>query len=303
MQENKYKQVAVLMGGPSTERDVSLKSGQAVAQALASVGFDVRPFELVEAALPDLGDVEAAFIAIHGAYGEDGGVQADLERIGLPYIGTRAAHMPISMDKIRSRDAFAEADLPIAPGQVLPAGLDETILATPCVVKAPNQGSSIGVYVVREDGEFPAALAKARRYEETVLIEQFIAGRELTVGVLGPSDDLHALPVVEICAPHGTYDFDAKYEYKHGRTEYKVPAPIPDELTAEAQRLALAAARAVGARHLSRVDFRLNEEGQLFILEVNTIPGFTATSLLPKAAAEAGIPFPELCRRIMEMAE
>jgi len=307
MKSRKYHRIAVLMGGPSTEREVSLKSGNAIADALETAGYEVRRFELTEASLPDLADADAAFVAIHGAYGEDGGIQTELEARGVPYIGTRAADMPISMDKVVARDALAEADLPIPPGQVLPAGLDDTIIAVPCVVKPPNQGSSIGISVVREgpdaDTQFAAAVKLSRSFEPTVLVEQFIDGRELTVGLLGAGDELQPLPVVEICAPNGTYDFDAKYEYKNGRTEYKVPAPIPDELAAECQRLAVAAMRAVRGRHLGRVDFRVDHDNRPYILEFNSIPGFTATSLLPKAAAEAGIPFPELCARIIEMAE
>jgi len=308
MNSRKFQRIAVVMGGPSTEREVSLKSGSAIADALEAAGYVVHRFELTEAALPDLGDAEAVFVAIHGAYGEDGGIQADLEARGIPYIGTRAADMPTSMDKVLTRDVLAEADLPVPPGQVLPPGLDESIIAAPCVVKAPNQGSSIGISVVREgpefDADFAAAVELSRSFEPTVLVEQFIDGREFTVGLLGADDDsLQPLPVVEICAPNGTYDFDAKYEYKNGRTEYKVPAPIPDALAAECQRLAVAAMCAVGGRHLGRVDFRVDQQNRPYILEFNSIPGFTATSLLPKAAAEAGIPFPELCSRIIEMAE
>lgn len=286
------------MGGPSSERDVSIQSGTAIAEALSTAGYGVETLVLTDETLPEF-EAEAVFVAIHGAFGEDGGVQHLLEERGLPYIGTRAGDMPVSFNKVTTRETLQAAGLPIAEGEVLAAGVETSRISCPCVVKPPQQGSSIGITVVNEPDAFAHALTHAREFEDDILVETFIPGRELTVGILGDT----VLPVVEICPAEGVYDYDAKYTYNRGKTEYKVPAPIPDAVTAEAQRLAKAAFDALGGRHLGRIDFRLNEADELFILELNTIPGFTSNSLLPKAAACAGIPFPELCAAIMEMAE
>lgn len=300
MRKLSYNHVAVLMGGPSAERPVSLKSGAAVAQGLRDAGYaKVSEVDVTEADVPDLNGAEAVFVALHGAFGEDGQVQQILEARGIPYAGTRAADLPVSFDKVLSKNVLREHQLPVAPDEVLAAGQHETTLPVPFVVKPPLQGSSIGISVVTEAAQWPAALAEARKHQDEVLVEQFIDGRELTVGILGET----TLPVVEICAPSGTYDYDAKYVYSQGQTEYKVPAPLDAETETACCDLALKTFRALGGLHLGRVDFRLDPAGTLFILELNTIPGFTPTSLLPKSAVAAGIPFPELCRQIMEMAQ
>ena len=287
------------MGGPSAEREVSLRSGAAVAAALREAGYArVDEVDATEAALPALDGAEAVFIALHGAYGEDGGAQADLEALGIPYTGTRAAAMPVSFDKVRTKKRLRAAGLPVAEDEVLPAGCDRTSLPPPFVVKPPSQGSSVGVTVVTALQQWEEALAASRAYEPDVLVERYIPGRELTVGVLHGE----ALPVVEIVPAAGHYDYDAKYAHENGPTEYRVPAPIEPATAAEAQRLAVETFRALEAEHLARVDFRLDPEGALHILELNTIPGFTATSLLPKAAVSAGVAFPDLCRSIMEAA-
>lgn len=299
-----YDHVAVLMGGPSAEREVSLRSGGAIAGGLREAGYpQVSEIEATDASLPDLNGAEAVFIAIHGEFGEDGGAQRQLETLNIPYIGTRADDMPVSFDKVASKEVLRAKGLPVAPDEVLRAGQDETSLVVPYVVKPPLQGSSLGLSVVTDAAQWPQALAMARTYQPDVLVEQFIAGRELTIGVLQCAGACETLPVVEICAPNGTYDYDAKYTYSQGETEYKVPAPIDEATEAASRQLALDTFQALGGAHLGRVDFRLDAEGRLYILELNTIPGFTETSLLPKAAAAAGIAFPELCRRIMEEAQ
>jgi len=291
----RFKHVAVLMGGPSEERAVSLKSGQAVVEALSLAGYAVSGVDC-RADINGLpADTEAVFVAIHGAFGEDGEVQALLASRGIPYTGTKAAAMPLSFDKIATKERLVEADLPTAAYEVLERGGTPS-LVPPVVVKAPRQGSTIGLHLVFKADDLAAAMEDAWRYDERILVEQYIAGRELTVGILGSK----ALPVVEIQPLEGHYDYEAKYT--RGDTAYLVPAPLPDDLTLCVQAMARQVFQLLGARDLGRVDFRLDEEGNLYILELNTIPGFTATSLLPKAAAANGLDFPTLCAQIMEQA-
>ncbi|MFT5124165.1 MAG: D-alanine-D-alanine ligase [Candidatus Omnitrophota bacterium] len=283
------------MGGPSEEREVSLKSGAAVVEALRQAGYAVIGVDC-RADLDGLpANTEAVFVAIHGAFGEDGGVQSLLEARGIPYTGTKAAAMPISFDKITTKERLTAAGLPTAAYEVLGA-LDAPRMAVPLVVKAPRQGSTIGLHVVMDAEKLEPALEDARRYDDRILVETYIPGRELTAGIL----DGKPLPLVEIQPHEGHYDYEAKYT--RGDTTYLVPAPLPEVLTRHIQELALKAFALLDVRDLGRVDFRLNEAGELFILEVNTIPGFTATSLLPKAAASQGIDFPTLCAQIMELA-
>jgi D-alanine-D-alanine ligase len=291
----RFKHVAVLMGGPSEERAISLESGQAIVEALSQAGYEVSGVDC-QADIDGLpADTEAVFVAIHGAFGEDGGVQALLESRGIPYTGTKAAAMPVSFDKIATKERLVEADLPTAAYEVLERGGTPS-LAPPVVVKAPRQGSSIGLHIVLKADELAFAMEDAWGYDERVLVEKYIAGRELTAGILGSS----ALPLVEIEPLGGHYDYEAKYT--PGATNYLVPATLPPDLTLRVQDLALQAFQLMGGRDLGRVDFRLDEAGALYILEVNTIPGFTTTSLLPKAAAAHGIDFPSLCAQIMEQA-
>jgi D-alanine-D-alanine ligase len=295
MADKKYKKVAVVMGGPSAEREVSLMSGAAVVEALEKGGYSVEAIDADGQKLVVSDDVEAIFVVVHGAYGEDGVLQAEIERLGLPYTGTRAAKMPLSFDKIVTKRLLAENGLPTAEFEVLKAGESRT-LPLPVVVKAPQQGSTIGLHLVFEESEWEPAVADVLKYGDEFLVEAFIPGREFTAGVLGGE----ALPLVEIEPAEGFYNYAAKY--LTGDTHYSCPAMVSAELTAEMQRLAAACFELLGAEHLGRVDFRLNPEGALFILELNTIPGFTATSLLPKAAQAKGIDFENLCRLIMEMA-
>ena len=295
MSERKYQHVAVIMGGASAERAVSLNSGNAVAQALEKVGYQVTAIDAdgEELVIPDA--VEAAFVVIHGAYGEDGVLQAELEALGIPYTGTRGSNMPLSYDKIVTKRLLVEHGLPTATFEVLKAGESRT-LPLPVVVKAPQQGSTIGLHLVFEEKDWSHAFEDVLKYGEECLVEQFIPGRELTAGVLNGE----SLPVVEIQPAEGFYDYDAKYVA--GDTGYVCPAKLPDDVALEVQRLAEKCFEILGAEHLGRVDFRLNSDGELFILELNAIPGFTASSLLPKAAAAKGIDFENLCRLIMEMA-
>jgi D-alanine-D-alanine ligase len=294
------KRVAVIMGGTSNEREVSLKSGAAVVAGLQEQGLDAVPVAL-EAdridALPE--GVEAVFLTLHGGYGENGGVQADLDRLGVPYTGPGAAASRIAIDKIATKRVLARAGVPTAPYEVLPRGVETSALPLPVVVKPPRDGSSVGISKVSEPGQWAAALQAARAVDAQgeVLVEAFIPGREWTVGVL----DGEALPVVEILAPNGWYGFEEKYS--QGVTQYTFPESAEDApLIAACQMLALLAYQAVGCRGVSRVDFRVTPDGKPYVLEINTIPGFTATSLLPKAAARVGLGFGALCARLLSTA-
>ena len=302
-----FKKVAVLMGGTSNERAVSLVSGQNVADALASLGaYEVVPVVLDADSLDALpAGVDACYIALHGGWGENGGVQAALDARGIPYTGPGARASRIAMDKIETKKALDAAGIPNAPWCVVgdadaaceEAGLP---LPLPTVVKAPRDGSSVGVYAVKSFGQWAGAVRDAVRIDREksggageALVEAFIPGREMTVGVLGRD----ALPAIEIRAPGGWYGYEEKY--RSDATRYAFPT---DGFLPEMQRLALAAFDAVGCRGVARVDFRVTPEGRMFVLELNTSPGMTGHSLVPKAAATRGLPFPELCRRVLEAA-
>ena len=283
------------MGGPSAERDVSLRSGAAVAKGLREAGYDVSE---VDVHGPDFilpAGVEAVFVALHGEFGEDGQVQATLEKRRMPYTGSGPEASRTSFDKVLSKRTFVEKNIPTPEYEVLKKGKKPS-LNLPVVVKPACQGSSIGVHRVTSGNGWNAALDDSFKYGTEVIVERYIEGRELTVGVVGDE----ALPVVEIVAPDEWYDYDAKYT--KGACKYLVPAKIEAGTYAQCQEIALKTFRALGCRGLGRVDFRLSGDGRLYVLELNNIPGFTETSLLPKAAGQAGIGFPALCDRIMRMA-
>ncbi len=292
MSDRLYHRVAVLMGGPSDEREISLKSGTAVASGLRGAGYDVCEVDVTEheVVLPD--GIEAVFIALHGEFGEDGQVQSILDDMGMPYTGSGAIGSRMAMDKVLTKRAFDEFGVPSPLYEVLSEG-DERTLELPVVVKPASQGSSIGVHCVTSEDEWGDALKDAFCHGKTLLVEKFVAGRELTVGVVGG----RALPVIEIVATDGWYGYEAKYT--KGRTEYIVPAKIDDKIAGEAQRIALKVFDALECSGFGRVDFILSDDGELMVLELNSIPGFTETSLLPKAAASAGIAFCDLCDEIM----
>lgn len=294
------KRIAVVMGGTSNEREVSLKSGAAVVEGLKEAGYDVVPLVLDEDRIDRLPEgVAAVFLALHGGYGENGGVQADLDKLRVPYTGPGVAASRIAIDKIETKRVLDAAGVPTAGYEVLSRGQDVTTLPLPLVVKPPRDGSSVGISKVTESGQWDAALQIARAVDPQgeVLVEAYIPGREWTVGVINGQ----ALPVVEIQAPHGWYGFQEKYT--KGVTTYVFPDTAEDApLVAQCQRLALLAFHAVGCRGVSRIDFRVTPEGRPFVLEINTIPGFTATSLLPKAAARTGMSFSVLCAKLIESA-
>jgi len=295
MGASRFHRVAVLKGGPSAERDVSLRSGAAVGRGLREAGYEVVEVDVagVDLALPK--GIEAVFIALHGALGEDGAMQAVLRECGLPYTGSNEAASRAAFDKVESKRILTEQAIPTPDYELLKRG-QVCALPLPVVVKPPCQGSTIGVHRVACLDEWAEALADAFKYGDAVLAEKYIPGRELTVGIVGDQ----ALPVVEIEAPDSWYDYQAKYT--KGACCYKVPAPLDPDVAAHCRELALRTFRALGCRGLARVDFRLSPQGKPYVLELNSIPGFTETSLLPMAAAEAGMGFAALCDTIMQSA-
>jgi D-alanine-D-alanine ligase len=294
------KKIAVLMGGPGSEREVSMATGKGVAKALRSLGSEVTEVDVKGADFELPEGTELAFIALHGTFGEDGQVQRILEDRGVPYTGEGARESELAFNKIRSKEAFQEHDVPTPYWQIITLGQRPTI-PIPFVIKAPCQGSTVGVHIIRNEREVDAAIADASTYDHELLVEKFVPGRELTVGILGEQ----ALPIIEIIPKGGFYDFTNKYPFLNpnagGAAEHVCPAKLPDEQTHALQELAMRAHRALGLEVYSRVDIMLPEEGEPGVLEVNTIPGMTEASLLPEAAGVAGISYQELCRRIIEL--
>jgi D-alanine-D-alanine ligase len=326
--------IAVLMGGTSAEREVSLASGLAVVDALRERGHEVvtidtargfiphgqerellpegvhaAPPEAVQSQLspveigllPEVARSDISFLALHGGIGEDGTLQALLELLQMPYTGTGPLGSGIAMDKDVSKRLLRDAEIPTLPWRVArapyysyDAEVIEDVVGYPCIVKPSRQGSSVGLFVVEEPDSLDEAVREAARYDTEVLIERYVRGRELTVGILGEQP----LPPVEIRPKKGIYDYESKYT--PGMTEYLCPAPLDEELVAQMQAYALRAFKVLKLRVYARVDFILARE-RLFCLEANTLPGMTVTSLLPKAAAAAGITFPAMCERIIRL--
>ena len=301
------KKVAVLFGGISAEREVSINSGTQVIAALREAGFNVAPVEVNEdlgALIANLNDAkpDVVFNALHGRFGEDGTIQGVLDWMNIPYThsGIRASAM--AMDKVAARAVFAAAGLPIAHGKSIDIAELEAAdpLPRPFVVKPINEGSSVGVAIIREGDNRRADVAKQWRFGDTALVEEFIPGRELTVSVMGD----HALAVTEISASQSFYDYESKYAA--GGSFHTIPAQMHPEAYARAMDMALAAHNALGCRGASRADFRYDdtagEPGRLVLLEVNTQPGMTATSLLPEQAQHCGLSFPQLCAWMVDNA-
>lgn len=288
------QKITVLKGGPSMEREVSLNTGTAAAAALREAGFTVQEVIVDDANFVVPTGTELVFISLHGTFGEDGQVQEILRQRGLPYTGANAAVSRIAFDKEKTKEKFREHGVPTPEGQLV-GRLEEITLPLPLFVKPNAQGSSVGSRPVLTVEQLAPALEEALKFGPQALVERFIQGRELTIGVLGNQ----ALPIVEIRPHEGFYNYANKYT--KGCTDYLCPAPLSPETTELLQKHALAAHRAVGNPIYSRIDFLLEKDNHPYCLEVNTIPGMTATSLLPKAAAAAGISFPELCRKIVEL--
>lgn len=302
------KKIAVVMGGPSTEREVSLNTGRAILAALQekgynAVGIDLEPRQFVEQ-LKEAG-TEVVFNAIHGEYGEDGALQGALDLLGIPYTGSGVLASAVAMDKTVSKRLFISAGIPTpraafyASKDKVTADLILTEFRLPIVVKAAAQGSSIGVIIVESADALPRAIADAFSYSDHILVEEFIAGKELTVAIIGGEAE-QVLPVIEIVPHSGRYDYQSKYT--KGYTEYIVPAQLSSETTEKVQRFALEAYTLLGCKGVSRVDVMLDKNGNPYVLEVNTVPGMTATSLVPKAAAAAGMSFADLCEKLLLLA-
>jgi len=291
---DKPHRLAVLMGGPSAEREVSLRSGAAAATALRDAGFEVAEVVVEDANFVVPAGTDLAFLALHGTFGEDGQVQSILQARGIPFTGANAEVSRISFDKEKTKEKFRQHGVPTPEGQLVHS-LAEVTVGLPAFVKPNAQGSSVGTHPATTREELSAALADALKFDSSALVERFIKGRELTVGVLGDQ----VLPIIEIRPLDGFYDYTNKYT--KGRTEYFCPAPLPTDITKMIQDYALKAHHAVGHPVYSRIDFLLENDTHPWCLEINTIPGMTATSLLPKAAAATGLDFPQLCRRIVEL--
>ena len=300
--------VAVLLGGSSAEREVSLMSGNGVLQALRASGVDAHPFDPAERELADLRreGFRRVFIALHGRHGEDGTVQGALELLGIPYTGSGVLASAIALDKVMTKRVWAAEALPtprwrcLQPGQqgreVLREVPDE--LGLPLIVKPPREGSSIGVTKVHGYSEMADAVQLAAQYDPDVLCEEFIDGIELTCPVLGTGPAASALPVVRIDAPDGNYDF--QHKYYSDATGYRCPSGLDPAEEAEVRRLTLAAYRSLGCRGWGRADLMLRaSDRHIFLLEMNTSPGMTGHSLVPMSARAAGIGYEELCLRVL----
>jgi D-alanine-D-alanine ligase len=300
--QNFPKKIAVLMGGPGSERDVSLATGRGVSKALRSLGAEVVDVDVRDEkfALPK--DVDLAFITIHGTFGEDGQLQKILEERRVAYTGEGVEGSRAAFDKILSKEKFREHNVVTPQWEVVEVGRRPTI-PVPLVVKAPRQGSTVGVVIVKDASELDAAMAEAGKYDRKLLIEKFVPARELTIGVLGDQ----ALPILEIIPKGGFYDFNNKYPFLNpqagGGAEHVCPAKIDPAKTKQIQEQALRAFRALGLVVYGRVDVLLSDSGDPFVLEVNTIPGMTEASLLPESAAAAGIGYVDLCARIIALSQ
>ena len=308
---NTLGKVAVLMGGTSAEREVSLMSGAGVLQALRSLGVDAHPFDPAERDLQQLKTerFDRCFIALHGRHGEDGCVQGALEMMGIPYTGSGVMASAIAMDKVMTKRIWLAEGLP-TPRHVWLAldQQDEATIAAlpaqlglPLVVKAPREGSSIGVSKVTDAGQLHAAVAESLRFDPDVLAEEFIQGDELTCPVMGEGADARALPVIRIVPPEAGYDYQHKYFTDDVR--YLCPSGLPEAEEREIQRIVLAAYRSLGCRGWGRADLMVRaSDRRPFLLEINTSPGMTSHSLVPMSARAAGIDYPQLCLRVLASA-
>ena len=300
----KNNRIGVLMGGPSREKEVSRNTGHAVEEALRSIGYQTVPIEYEPARLVEQlkeAAVDAVFLALHGKYGEDGTIQGALELLGMPYTGSGVLSSAITMDKITSAHVFKAAGIRMAASRScrLADGIDQAEemirreFSLPVVLKPACEGSTIGIEIVRTPEELQGALERVFQIEARILVEQYLPGGEFTVAVLDGS----ALPVIHICPHSGAYDYYSKYT--KGATDYIVPANIPEPLAKEMQDMAVRGYKAAECCGVVRFDFKADENGVPYLLEANSIPGMTATSLVPKAAQAVGIDFPHLCEKIL----
>ena len=294
------KKIAVLMGGKSSEREVSLNSGKNIAEALASLGtYEVFPIDLTDENLDKLPEgIDAAYIALHGGWGENGGVQAALDARKIPYTGPGVKASQIAMDKLKTKLVLEMKNVPSAKWDLAHPDTARSPLPLPVVVKPPCDGSSVGISKVSSEDDWPKALTAAfacQSADKPVLVEEFIPGREFTVAVV----DGEAWPVIEIVAKGGWYGYEEKYTSE----ETKYPFLEDGELSQKLQKLAVEAYHAVGCRGVTRVDFRVSPLGRCYVLELNTSPGFTSHSLVPKAGMKTGLTFAQVCDRILQSAK
>ena len=297
-----FGKVAVLFGGRSAEREVSLKSGSMVLAALRKKGVDAHPFDPKDRSLEDLGRerFQRVFIALHGRFGEDGTVQGVLEWLGIPYTGSGVLASALAMDKLRTKRLWAAEGLPTAPYAVLDRDTDLKAvgkrLGMPLFVKPASEGSSVGMSKVRKAAALDEAFALAVNYDPVVIAEKFIDGPELTVAILGE----RVLPIIRIETPREFYDYEAKYIAND--TRYLIPCGVSAKKEKELQALCLKAFQALGCRGWGRVDLMLDKRGKPYLLEINTSPGMTDHSLVPMAARAVGISYEDLCLKVLEMA-
>ncbi len=297
------KKIGVLLGGMSSEREVSLASGAAILKALRDKGYDAVAIDVGRDVAEQLHQarIEVAFNGLHGKFGEDGAIQGLLEVLGIPYTGSGVLASAMGMDKIVSKAVFKAYGLNVGPYLVLSRsdsdllGRARTEIGFPLVVKPSGEGSSVGVSIVRNEGDFGAAVKLAFSYDREILVERYLRGREVQVGVLGQ----RALGAIEIVPKDVFYSYKAKYEA--GGSEHFFPARVPDAVYRRTLEAGMTAHRALGCSGYSRVDFIIDQDGAPFILEVNTLPGMTATSLLPEIAQGAGVSFPDLVEEILRL--
>ena len=303
--------IVVVMGGTSTEAEVSRRTGTAILNALKSKGYNAEGLELVPKTFAN--DIQKTgcaivFNALHGKFGEDGLLQGTLDMLGIPYTGSGVLAAAVTMDKAASKRVFVAEGISTPRSHTyysyeMKRGLAAEIEAEfslPMVVKAASQGSSIGVYIVESRDELKNALVQAFKYNDEVLVEEFIEGRELTVAVWGNEEEKEAFPIIEITTLTGRYDYDSKYT--KGASSHIIPAPMSEEKTKEIQDLAIKTFTACGCKGVARVDMMLSKDEVPYVIEVNSVPGMTEVSLVPDAARAKGIEFPELCERMLEMA-
>lgn len=299
-----FGKVGVLYGGRSAEREVSLMSGAGVHAALCSLGVNAHLFDTGQSSLAALAaqQFDRVFIALHGRYGEDGTLQGALEILGIPYTGSGPMASSLAMDKVMTKRVWLEAGLPTPGYRALTEASEVTAaakaLGLPLMMKAPHEGSTLGIVKASVVSELAQAYQAAAQYDDVVLAEQFVVGRELTVAILGRGQDARALPVIEIVAPEGNYDY--QHKYFSDDTQYLCPAPLEPALATEISDISVKAYRALGCEGWGRADLMLDQKNRPWLLEMNTSPGMTGHSLVPMAAKALGMSYPELCMQILK---
>ncbi|WP_273777704.1 MULTISPECIES: D-alanine--D-alanine ligase [unclassified Acinetobacter] len=297
---SKFGKVAVLLGGKSAEREVSLDSGQAVLEALLRSGVDAEAFDPQQRSVTELVNYDRAFIVLHGRGGEDGQIQGVLEWLNIPYTGTGVQGSAIGMDKVKTKQIWQGSDLPTAPYRIINKDTDVqelvSSLGLPVIIKPVHEGSSIGMSKVEKIEDFADAIAKATAHDAVVMAEKWITGREFTIVMLNGQ----ALPVIRLEPPQDVAFYDYEAKYNRNDVQYGIPCGLTETEEKQLQDLALRAFQAVGAKGWGRIDAMQDAEGNFWLLEVNTVPGMTSHSLVPKAAKAVGYSFEALCVAILE---